>query len=133
MATSDAKPFLTTLPTELQLNIASHLLQHICTTIRNVVNEQTLVLAPPLGKRQYRRLRELSQQATEMKTESESEWGFPPTKDGEGGTDVLTKEGRVAMGLPVLKGKGGQGLRYALRQGGELERLRAAADGDVQG
>ncbi|TKA83467.1 hypothetical protein B0A55_00587 [Friedmanniomyces simplex] len=112
MATSDAKPILTTLPVELELNIASHLpqvedliqLKRTCTTLRDVVNEH----APP-------------------------RWVSPPTEDGEGETDVLTKEDRVAMGLPVLKGKGGKGLRYALRQGGELERLRAAADGDVQG
>jgi len=119
------KPTLVSLPAELQVEIASHLknvddliqLKRACTTLRDVVDSHAAVLAPPLIEAQYARLRAQSEQKT-----------FTATKIGMGGTDVMTKEGRLAMGLPRLKEKRGWG--YALMQGGELERLRTAADGD---
>ncbi|KAK0885392.1 hypothetical protein LTR87_001027 [Friedmanniomyces endolithicus] len=120
--TMKTKPTLVSLPAELQVEIASHLknvddliqLKRACTTLRDVVDSHAAVLAPPLIEAQYARLRQQSEQKTSTATEI-----------GMGGTDVMAKEGRLAMGLPRLKGKRGWG--YALKQGGELERLRAAA------
>ncbi|KAK1073855.1 hypothetical protein LTR74_001412 [Friedmanniomyces endolithicus] len=121
----NTKPTLVSLPAELQVEIASHLknvdhiiqLKRACTTLRDVVELHAAVLAPPLIEAQYGRLREQSEQKT-----------FTATETGMGGTDVMTKEGRLAMGLPRLKGKK-RGWGYGLKQGGELERLKAAAGG----
>ncbi|KAK0286736.1 hypothetical protein LTR35_004205 [Friedmanniomyces endolithicus] len=123
--TMKTKPTLVSLPAELQVDIASHLknvddliqLKRSCRALRDIVGARAAVLAPPLTEAQHARLRTQSEQKT-----------FTATKIGMGGTDVMTKEGRLAMGLPRLKEKRGWG--YALMQGGELERLRTAADGD---
>jgi len=103
-----AKKTLTTLPAELQVAIASFLprvddlvqLQRSCRTLRDVVSAHVSALAAPLVKAQYRRIHE----------EIEMDASFAPAIE-EGETDMITEEGRVAMGLPSLKGMGKKGKR----------------------